>query len=149
MPQIQQREIPARRFGPLVEFDGPADSTADVQAFLREHGYIVFRQGLDPDSVLTARKEVLTRLADVGEVSEPIMDGRMTGRSRRPDPTEDRGAFWKSVNHGAALREVTHGPAIHEVVATVLGEAPRVHDLMYLRPMAPGKRRRVLRRACV
>lgn len=138
MPHIQQREIPAERFGPLVEFDGPADSTADVQTFLQEHGYIVFRQVLDRSRVLSARQEVLTRLAEVDEISEPIMDGRMTGHSRRPDPTVDDGAFWKSVNHGAALREVTHGAATHELVASVLGEAVRAHDLMYLRPMAPG-----------
>ena len=138
MPHIQQREIPTERFGPLVEFDGSADSIADVQAFLQQHGYIVLRQGLDRSSVLNAREEVLTRLAEVGEVSEPIMDGRMTGYSQRPDPIEDQGAFWKSVNYGAALRAVTHGPATHALVATVFGEAARSHDLMYLRPMAPG-----------
>ena len=138
MPQIQQREIPTERFGPLVEFDGQTDSTADVQAFLQKHGYVVFRQGLDRDSVLAAREEVLTRLAEVGEISEPIMDGRMTGHSQRPDPSEDHGAFWKSVSLGAELREVTHGPEAHALVAAVLGEAARAHDLMYLRPMAPG-----------
>ena len=138
MPHIQQREIPVERFGPLVEFDGQVDSTADIQAFLQKHGYIVFRQELDRDSVLAAREEVLNRLAEVGEISEPILDGRMTGHSQRPDPAEDHGEFWKSVSHGAALREVTHGPAAHALVAAVLGEAARAHDLMYLRPMAPG-----------
>lgn len=143
MPSIQQREIPVERFGPLVEYDGPADSTTDIQAFLRQHGYIVFRQGLDRHSVLAAREEVLTRLAEVGEISQPIMDGRMTGLSRRPDPTEDHGAFWRSVNHGTALREVTHGQATHALVASALGEPVRAHDLMYLRPMAPGSATRL------
>ena len=87
--------------------------------------------------MLTAREEVLTRLAEVGEVAEPVMEGRVTWQSWRPDPSEDRGEFWKSVNHGVALREITHGASAHEIAATVLGESARAHDLTYLRPMAP------------
>lgn len=138
MPHIQQREIPEDRFGPLVEFEGQVDSPADVQQFLAQHGYIVFRQGLDRDRVLSARAEVLGRLSDVGEIAEPAIEGRVTWESRRPDPADDHGAFWKSVNHGAGLRAVTHGRATHGLVTTVLGENARAHDLMYLRPMAPG-----------
>ncbi len=138
MPHIQQREIPPDRFGRLVEFDGQADSPADVQQFLQEHGYIVFRQELDRGSVMSAREEVLSRLSEVGEVVEPLIEGRVTWQSQRPDPAEDRGEFWKSVNHGNALREVTHGQPTHGIAARVLGEAARGHDLMYLRPMPPG-----------
>jgi ectoine hydroxylase-related dioxygenase (phytanoyl-CoA dioxygenase family) len=138
MPHIQQREIPQDRFGRLVEFDGQSDSPADVQQFLQEHGYIVFRQGLDRASIMSARKEVLSRLNEVGEIAEPVIEGRATGQSRRPDPTEDRGKFWKSVNCGHALREVTHGRPTYDIVAKVFGEAARGHDLMYLRPMPPG-----------
>ncbi|MBT4867968.1 MAG: hypothetical protein HON53_22935 [Planctomycetaceae bacterium] len=138
MPHIQQREIPANRFGRLAEFDGQADSPADVQQFLQEHGYIVFRQCLDRERVMSARKEVLSRLGEVGEIAEPVIEGRVTGKSERPDPTEDRGEFWKSVNYGRALRELTHGRPTYDIVATVLGEAARGHDLMYLRPMPPG-----------
>ena len=93
MPHIQQREIPADRFGPLVEFDGPADSPAAVQQFLEKHGYIVFRQALDRSSVLSAREEVLSRLSEVGEIAEPAIEGRVTWQSQRPDPAEDRGEF--------------------------------------------------------
>ena len=138
MPHIQQREIPADRFGRLVEFDGQSGSPADVQRFLQEHGYIVFRQGLDRGRVMSARKEVLSRLGEVGEVAEPVTEGRVTWQSRRPDPTEDGGEFWKSVNYGQALREVTHGKPTYDIVEKVFGEAARGHDLMYLRPMPPG-----------
>ena len=138
MPHIQQREIPPDRFGRLVEFDGLLDSPADVQQFLQEHGYIVFSQALDRESVMSARQEVLSRLSEVGEVAEPPIEGRVTWQSQRPDPTVDRGEFWKSVNHGHALRDVTHGRPIYCIAAKVLGEAARGHDLMYLRPMPPG-----------
>ena len=138
MPHIQQREIPPDRFGRLVEFDGLLDSPADVQQFLQEHGYIVFRQALDRGSVMSARQEVLSRLSEVGEVAEPPIEGRVTWQSQRPDPTVDRGEFWKSVNHGNALRAVTHGQPTHGIAARVFGAAARGHDLMYLRPMPPG-----------
>ena len=138
MVQIQQREIPADRFGRLMEYEGRVDSTNDAQRFLQEHGYLLLRQALDAEKVMAARAEVLSRLHDVGEIAEPVIEGRVTWQSRRPDPTEDGGEFWNSVNHGAALREVTHGSLTHCLAATALGETARAHDLMYLRPMAPG-----------
>lgn len=138
MPYIQQREIPADSFGRLVEFDGQPDSPTEVQQFLEDHGYIVVRQALDRATVLSAREEVLSRLHEVAEIAAPVMEGRVTWQSRRPEPTEDRGAFWKGVNHGPQLREVTHGRATQNLAAKALGEAARGHDLMYLRPMLPG-----------
>lgn len=138
MVNIQQREIPDDCFRRLIEFNGAADSSADVQQFLNEHGYIVFRGALDRADVLAAREEVLSRLHAVGEIAQPPIDGRVTWQSQRPDPSQDHGEFWRSVNHGPALRANTHGRPVHEIVATVLGEPARAHDLMYLRPMAPG-----------
>jgi len=137
MPHIQQREIPPPHFARLVEFENQ-DDAPDPQRIMQEHGYIVFRQALTRTSVMSARKEVLSRLNEVGEVDEPVIDGRVTWRSQRPDPSEDAGAFWKSVNDGRALREVTHGQPTYDLAARVLGEAARGHDLMYLRPMLPG-----------
>lgn len=138
MPDIQQSEIPAERFGRLVEFDGQTDSPLDLQHFLRGHGYIVLRRALDRGSVMSARAEVLSRLREVGEISEPVIEGRVTWQSRRPDPSDDLGKFWRSVNHGDALRELTHGQPTRGIAEKVLGEAARGHDLMYLRPMPPG-----------
>lgn len=135
---IQQREVPPERFGDLSEFAGSTDSTPELQQFLGQHGYVLLRGALDRAAVMAAREEVLSRLHDVGEVGAPAIEGRATWRSTRPDPGSDRGEFWSSVNRGEALRAVTHGAPTHDIVARVLGEPARAHELMYLRPMAPG-----------
>jgi ectoine hydroxylase-related dioxygenase (phytanoyl-CoA dioxygenase family) len=135
---IQGRDIASNRFGSLAEFTGSFADAAALQAQFTRDGYVLLRQAIDRSQVLNARREVLTRLRDVGEIEGPIIDGRLTGRSDRPDPALDQGQFWRSVNDGPELRGVTHGPATQAIVASILGAAARPHELMYLRPMAPG-----------
>ena len=135
---IQGREIPSTSFGLLREFAGAVDDESALQTQFSRDGYLLLRKAIDCDPVLDARREVFERLFSVGELKSPILDGQLTGSSDRPDPAVDRGKFWRSVNEGHALRNVTHGSATQEIVARVLGSSARGHDLMYLRPMAPG-----------
>ncbi len=103
------------------------NSTADVQAFLQKHRVTSSSARTDRDSVLAAREEVLTRLAEVGEISEPIMDGRMTGHSQRPIRPVSAHAFWKSVS-----------PLVRSCVRSLMG---RRHMLWWqpkaVRPLEP------------
>ena len=138
-PAIQQREIPAKRFGPLVEFSGDPDDAAAVQAQLTRHGYCLMRNVLDRDSVLAARREVFARLESVGEIKPPSEEAITTEESRRRELHPDANTFWQSVSEGPQLRSVTHGESLRTIIAPVFGEAARAHDMMYLRPTPPGR----------
>ncbi|MDP6444506.1 MAG: phytanoyl-CoA dioxygenase family protein [Pirellulaceae bacterium] len=134
---IQGEPASADVLGALVETER-SSSPAALSASLARDGYVFIRGALDRDAVLAAREEVFQRLADVGEIAAPVSDGIGTGRSARGD-LPDLGEFWRSVSNGTALREVTHGARVNELLSRAFGEPVRGHDLLYLRPIAPGK----------
>ena len=136
---IQEREIPAELLGRLLEYSGSLTSTSELQKSFTENGYLLIRAAIDCEKVLAARSEVMSRLHAVGEIQEPAIEGIATGISQRLRPQDDDGEFWTSVNHGPALREVTHGEGTRNIVGHLLGAKARPHDLMFLRPTAPGK----------
>ena len=105
---------------------------------IKEAGYVFLRGALPNADVLAARAEVLHRLAEVGEVSEPESAGRLSGNSRRAELVPNLGAFWKSVCTGPRLRAVTHGAAIHQVAGEVIGADAIGQDFLYLRAGVPG-----------
>ncbi|REJ76818.1 MAG: hypothetical protein DWQ29_15485 [Planctomycetota bacterium] len=136
---IQEHALPDELRGSMVEYHGEHDDSASLQSHLAEHGYVLLRAALDRDDVLQARDEVFQRLAEVGEIGQPAIDGIATGTSRRTEAHADLHQFWKSVSEGEQLRRVTHGPPIRKLMSAVLGTAARPHDLIYLRPTAPGR----------
>ena len=76
---IKDEVIPAERLAAMVE----ADRTKDLSAQLRDNGYLLLRSVYRPSDVQAARDEILQRLAEVGEVAEPISDAISTGTSER------------------------------------------------------------------
>lgn len=136
---IQERVIPDELLGPLTEYSGSLDDSAELQRCLDEDGYLFMRGALNADEARSARAEVFGRLHDVDEITAPAVEGIATGSSRRREITGNLGEFWQSVSEGAALRHVSHGRRLCEILSAVLGEAARPHDLMYLRPTAPGR----------
>ena len=106
---------------------------------LHEDGYVFIRGLVDPDLIQAARAEVFQRLADVGEIKSPVLDGIFTGRSRRTTLTDDLGDFWQSVSEGTALRRVTHGEQVTDFISTLFGEQARGYDFLFLRPGVPGR----------
>jgi hypothetical protein len=89
--------------------------------------------------VLAARQEVFERLAAVGEILRPAIEGIFSGTSRRREVAGDLGAFWKSVSEGKALRRATHGAEVGALMSRVLGEPARPHDYLFLRPGVVGR----------
>ncbi len=83
------------------------DIDADLPLQLDRDGYLLLRDVHDTDAVEATRMEILRRLAEVGEVKEPVEKGLASGTSWRLEKhptTQDLGAFWRSVSEEAALR---------------------------------------------
>lgn len=118
--------------------DVMADAVA-LQIRMREDGYVFLRGVVGPAAIAMARHEVFSRLADVGEIAEPPVEGIFTGQSQRPTQPSERGKFWQSVSEGPSLRRVTHGPEIQYVLDTLFGEPSRGYDFIFLRPGIPGR----------
>lgn len=127
--------MPAGLVGELVE--GVIDG--DLRRQLDEHGYLLLRGVHDPAEVMAARREVLTRLAEVDEIAEPVEDGVATGRSSRASLQPDLGAFWKSVSEGPCLRRVVNGPRIARVMDRLFGEPSAPFAFAWLRAMTAGR----------
>jgi ectoine hydroxylase-related dioxygenase (phytanoyl-CoA dioxygenase family) len=106
---------------------------------LAEDGYLLLRGVQDPAVIAAARAEIFGRLANVGEVREPSVDGIATGTSLRRERQPDLGAFWKSVCEGPALRAVSHGPHIIALLSALFDEPAVALDYIALRTAAKGK----------
>jgi len=136
---IQGRLIPAERLGPLRETSFPDTDCDGLHTRLRDDGYLFLRGVLNVDDVLAARRTVFERLAAVGEICEPAIDGIFTGTSRRKELAGDLGRFWQSVSEEPLLRVVSHGEPARRIMSAVLGESARPHDYLFLRPGVPGR----------
>lgn len=118
--------------------DLQSDSTA-LQQRLRDDGYVFVRGLIDTGLISDARREVFTRLSEVGEIHSPPEDGIFTGSSRRNDVGSDLGSFWQSVSEGPALRRATHGEQVTRFMGSLLGTDARGYDFIFLRPGVPGR----------
>jgi phytanoyl-CoA dioxygenase PhyH len=125
--------------GELQDNSSLLGHTDALQSTLQSQGYLYLRGALDRDAVLAARREVFSRLIEVGEAAPPPEEGISTGTSKRAEIIEDLGAFWKSVCEGEALRRVTHDGAMVSTLESILGGPVRPFDFLWLRPMHPGK----------
>lgn len=110
-----------------------------LRSRMEEDGYLYLHGVLDRQAVYTARIEILTKLASVGEFKEPLDEGLSTGTSLRAEMISDLGAFWQSVCEGQSLRAVTHHGPIVSIMEVLLGEPVRAYDFLWLRTMHPGR----------
>ncbi len=119
-----------------------ADMNGDLREQLWQDGYLFLQNLHDPDSVEAARLEVLTRLGEVGEVSEPIDHGIASNSSRRREiypNTADLAAFWRSVSDGEAVRGVINGPRIIAAMSRLFDEPATHFSFAWLRAMTAGR----------
>ena len=136
--RTQQLAVPPEFVGSLADSTSFLTDPAALQQSFAEHGYVFLHDALPRDEVLAARKEVFTRLAEMGEIKSPVEAGIATGVSRRQELADNLGAFWKSVSEGPALRRVTHGPRLRELAAMLFDASARPHDYLFLRPASVG-----------
>jgi hypothetical protein len=136
---VAGRPVPPTMFGRLVESTSWRGNPLLLRRGLEKDGYVFLRRALNRQSVLEARREVLGRLAEVGEIAEPVEEGIVTGSSRRAELHPDLGAFWRSVSEGERLRRVTHGGALAEIAHSILGKRAKPFDFLWLRTMVGGR----------
>lgn len=134
----QQQAVPDEILGPLVDATFDLNDPEKVRHTFEDNGYVLFRDVLPCEDVLAARKEVFDRMAEMGEIRQPVEEGLSTGESRRRDLAPDLGAFWKSVSEGPALRGVTHGNRLRELVGLLFDAPARGHDYLFLRSAPVG-----------
>ena len=132
---IQGREVPADLVGEMTD----ADQAGDLAAQLADRGYLLLRGIHKRDDVLAARREVMTRLAEVDEIAPPPEDGIATGRSRRAELHPDLAAFWQSVSEGPALRRLINAPPVTRAMDELFGEPSSHFSFAWLRAMTAGR----------
>jgi ectoine hydroxylase-related dioxygenase (phytanoyl-CoA dioxygenase family) len=131
--------VPAECLGGLRETTDWRAAPCLLPALLAQDGYVLLRGALAPALVRDARRDVLERLASVGEIAEPLDAAVATGSSRRAALHPDRGAFWRSVCEAPRLRALTHGPALAEISQALLGGPAEPFDFLWLRTMVQGR----------
>ena len=137
---MQNSSVPPELLGRFRETRIDSPEMADQ---LAEDGYLFLRGAIDTSDIAAARAEVFGRLAEVGEIAEPAIDGIFTGTSRRKEIVGDLGAFWQSVSEGSALRAASHGKMAKQILTAIFGEPARPHDYIFLRPGVPGRSTRL------
>lgn len=127
------------RFGQLEPVDSTRDDPAALRDLLAERGYLYFPGLLPAETVLAARREILTKYAIVGEVDDrhPIDDAIAGDRAGLAQANIR--AFSESVRNGYWYRSVTDHPdllAVHEVL---LDGPVRSFDFRWPRFVRPGE----------
>lgn len=121
----------------LGELRSSNDILHDADALRRrmqKDGYLLLRGYLDKEVVRNARRELLTKLASVGEVdtSRSLDEAVYSGTSNwTPE-------FVKDLRTGTALRALCHQGRIIEFYEHFLGGAVRSFDHIWVRRVKPG-----------
>ncbi|MEZ5593852.1 MAG: phytanoyl-CoA dioxygenase family protein [Gammaproteobacteria bacterium] len=141
---IAQREpIPTDCLGSLQDSSQYLDDERELRRRLADDGYVYLREFFPRDDIMAAREAIFSRLAEVGEVEEPLLEGIYSGTSQRLEKVQalgqDLGQFWRSVSETWALRRLSHGRQLHELMDKLLDGKSRAQDYIFLRPANPGK----------
>lgn len=131
--------LPDRLVAPLPDSTAVIDSGDKLRERLHSDGFVYLHGVVPEKTVMAARREVLERLSEVGEVADPIDAGIWSGTSRRAELQPDLGRFWRSVSEGPKVRRVSHGPELAALVERVCGEPAIAQDFLYLRAGVPGR----------
>ena len=142
-PVTRGEPIPQPMLGRLRASPDRRGDASALRARLAQDGYVYLPGLFVRDEILAARQAVFERLAEVGEIAEPVIDGIATGTSQRRERCADLGAFWRSVSETWALRRITHGARLHRLMDDLLEGESRPQDYIFLRPAGPGKHTRV------
>ena len=136
---VAGQPVPPECLGALRELPDWRSQAGQLPARLVQDGYLLLRGALPPAQVQAARREVLERLAAVGEIAEPVDAAVATGSSRRAALHGDLGEFWRGVCEAPALRALSHGAALGAAAQAALGAPVEPFDFLWLRTMVEGR----------
>jgi hypothetical protein len=121
-------------FGELRSSNTILHSPETQQVRMAEDGYLLLRGYLDKEVVNSARRELLTKLAAVGEIDagRPLDEAIFTGAATwTPE-------FVRDLRTGPAIRSLCHEGRIMEFFGRFLGERARSFDHIWVRRVTPG-----------
>ena len=104
-----------------------------------QQGYVYLKEFFPRADVIGAREAIFSRLAEVGEISQPVVEGIYSGTSQRKERVADLGQFWRSVSETWNLRRLSHGQQLHGLMDILLDTPSRAQDYIFLRPANRGK----------
>jgi ectoine hydroxylase-related dioxygenase (phytanoyl-CoA dioxygenase family) len=136
---VAGQPVPPECLGALRELPDWRSQAGQLPARLVQDGYLLLRGALPAAQVQAARREVLERLAAVGEIAEPAEAAVATGSSRRAALHGDLGEFWRGVCEAPALRALSHGAALGAAARVALGAPVEPFDFLWLRTMVEGR----------
>jgi ectoine hydroxylase-related dioxygenase (phytanoyl-CoA dioxygenase family) len=127
-------------FGELETANSLLGDPDALRARMRDAGYLFFRELLDPEVVLRARREILLKYATVGEIdgiNHPVTDAIQSDHTFI-DQVNLR-AFTESVRTGMAYEAVVLHPTLLGMLEAILGGAVRPYDFRWPRFVRPGE----------
>lgn len=132
------------KFGELREATGIFDDTGALRERMLQDGYLFFRDLVDREIVLQARREILLKYATIGEL-DPQFDV-MEAIYSRPQAIEDTAvshvnlrAFSESVRSGQAYLNVVHHQCIVDFWSRLFGRDAICFDMRWPRFVRPGE----------
>lgn len=127
------------RFGALADSSHLADDADALRTEFDRSGYVFLPGLLDPELVLAARHEILTKYAIIGEIDDrqPIMDG-IAGDASGLFAANMR-AFTESVRTGSCYEAVILHERLLGVVGGLLGGEATPFDFRWPRLVRPGE----------
>jgi hypothetical protein len=127
------------KFGELRDANALLSDADALRKRMEDDAYLLLRDYLDKDVVLAARRELLEKLASVGEIDEsrPLMDAIASGKTGRK--SENGRDVWKDMRTGEAVRRMVHQGKIIQFFEHFLGGEVRAFDFVWLRVIKVGK----------
>lgn len=125
-------------FGELDEGPDPSDS-ADLRDRFATDGYVFLRGLLDPDLVLAARLEILTKYAVLGEVDDRYPIEAAIAGDGAGVPHANLRAFSESVRQGHDYTSVVMAPELLSTVSILLDGLAAPFTMRWPRFVRPGE----------
>jgi hypothetical protein len=128
------------KFGELRQSNDILYDNAALQARMAEDGYLFFRQLIDPEVVLAARREVLLKYATIGEIDAINHD--VMEAIQAPYTFADKvnlRAFTESVRTGMAYDRVVTNEAVFGYLERLLDGDVRMYDFRWPRFVRPSE----------
>ena len=137
--QVNQKYINQDLIEEIKDSSNLLSDKNQLRKEFKKNGYLFIRNFIPCKSLEKARKEIIQKLENVGEVKILKNTPIATGRSERRLQENDLGAYWKTVSEGKNLRLITHSNQLSELASKIFNEKCDPFDFIFLRVGTPGR----------